>query len=240
MFDNTYADATRADSYARLDFPGTYQLAFRDLPDLFRRYAPAAARALDFGCGAGRSTRFLRQLGYDVIGADIAPQMLAHARALDPAGRYVLIGDGDLSALRGTAVDLALAAFTFDNIPGVDHRAGILRSLRDLLTPQGIIVLVCSSPAIYVNEWTSFSTRGFEGNTSARSGDTVWIVMKDVEDRRPIQDVLWVDADYRALFANAGLDLLTTHRPLAPAGEPGWVSEQTVSPWVIYVLGRAG
>jgi hypothetical protein len=33
-FANVYADAERAKSYASLDYPGTYYLAFRDLPAL--------------------------------------------------------------------------------------------------------------------------------------------------------------------------------------------------------------
>ncbi len=31
---NCYEDAVRASAYARLEFPGTYHLAYRDLPDL--------------------------------------------------------------------------------------------------------------------------------------------------------------------------------------------------------------
>ncbi len=68
-FSNVYADRQRAASYAKLDFPGTYYLAFRDLPTIIGS-VPSGATALDFGCGAGRSTRFLRRLGFDVVGMD--------------------------------------------------------------------------------------------------------------------------------------------------------------------------
>ena len=34
-FHNVYDDATMASAYARLAFPGTHHLAFRDLPALF-------------------------------------------------------------------------------------------------------------------------------------------------------------------------------------------------------------
>ncbi len=33
-FNNVYEDARRAGSYGRLGFPGTYHLAFRDLPGI--------------------------------------------------------------------------------------------------------------------------------------------------------------------------------------------------------------
>ena len=82
-FGNVYEDEERASAYATLQFPGTYYLAFRDLPALIRRHG---SRALDFGCGTGRSTRFLRNLGLKVIGVDISQAMLDQARALDPSG----------------------------------------------------------------------------------------------------------------------------------------------------------
>jgi ubiquinone/menaquinone biosynthesis C-methylase UbiE len=84
-FGNVYEDEERARAYATLQFPGTYYLAFRDLPALIRRYNHGR-RALDFGCGTGRSTRFLRNLGLEVIGVDISQAMLDQARALDPSG----------------------------------------------------------------------------------------------------------------------------------------------------------
>ena len=84
-FTNCYADATRAEAYARLEFANTYYLAYRDLPGIIAEHT-AGNRALDFGCGTGRSTRFARHLGFDVIGVDIAPEMIAKARELDPVG----------------------------------------------------------------------------------------------------------------------------------------------------------
>jgi len=55
-FQNVYADEVRASSYADLEFPGSYYLAFRDLPAIFERHVTGLV-ALDFGCGAGRSSR---------------------------------------------------------------------------------------------------------------------------------------------------------------------------------------
>jgi SAM-dependent methyltransferase len=236
---NTYADARRADAYARLEFPGTYYLAYRDLPALLRAHV-SGTTALDFGCGTGRSTRFLRDLGYDVAGADISAEMIERARALDPDGSYVLIGDGDLRAFPYAHYDLILAVFTFDNIPGVEHRIRLLASLGARLRPTGRLVLLDSTPDVYTREWASFSTAPFPENAHARSGDTVRVVMTDVEDARPVEDVLWLDADYRAAFTAARLDLVDVHHPLGTAAEPyEWVSETSVAPWVIYVLRAA-
>ena len=70
-FINSYEDTARADAYAGLEFPGTYYLAYRDLPRIISDNI-SGRRALDFGCGTGRSTRFLKQLGFTAIGVDIA------------------------------------------------------------------------------------------------------------------------------------------------------------------------
>jgi hypothetical protein len=94
-FSNVYDDDERAQAYARLEFPGTYYLAFRDLPALIAEHV--------------------------------------RGRAADPNGRYLLVSDGDYSVFEPRTYDLILSAFAFDNIPGVEHRAEILRRLRRLL-----------------------------------------------------------------------------------------------------------
>jgi SAM-dependent methyltransferase len=235
-FRNVYADAARAEAYAGLGYPGTYSLAFRDLPMLLRQHV-RVGRALDFGCGAGRSSRFLASLGFDVVGVDVAEPMLLRARAADPRGDYRLVSDGDLDGIEAGSFDLVLCAFTFDNVPTLERKVQLFAQLRGCLAEGGRIVNLVSSPEIYRHEWASFSTKDFPENESARSGEIVRIVMLDVPDRRPVEDVLCTDDSYRDAYARAGLSVLETHRPLGRADEPfAWVAETTVSPWTIYVL----
>jgi SAM-dependent methyltransferase len=236
-FGNVYEDKERARAYAKLQFPGTYYLAFRDLPALIRQYNHGS-RALDFGCGTGRSTRFLRNLGLHVIGADVSQAMLDQARAIDPAGKYHLVRDNIAVEFAPGSFDVILAAFTFDNMP-TEAKADALSGLRVLLAPTGCLLLIVSSPAIYVNEWASFSTRDFPENRRACDGDRVRIIMLDVPDDRPVEDVLCTDAHYRQLFETAGLGVLEVQRPLATGKEATrWVSETRTAAWTIYVLTR--
>ena len=237
-FSNVYDDELRAKAYAALEFPATYYLAYRDLPAIIAEHV-RGNKALDFGCGAGRSSRFLRKLGFDVTGVDIAPPMLARARKLDPKGDYCLVPDGDLSGLAVNTYDLILSAFTFDNVPTMEKKLALFESLKRLLKKDGRMVNLVSSPEIYIHEWASFSTKDFPENRTAKSGERVRVLMLDVEDKRPVEDILCTDEDYQELYRCAGLTPLGTYRPLAKATEPyPWVSETTVAPWVIYVLGR--
>jgi SAM-dependent methyltransferase len=239
-FLNVYDDSARAKAYAALDFPGTYHLAFRDLPATIREHV-RGTRALDFGCGAGRSTRFLRDLGFHVLGIDISEPMLTEARLRDPQGDYRLVPDGDLPNVPERAYDLVLAAFTFDNIPTMDKKVTLFGALRRSLSPSGCLITIVSAPEIYLHEWASFSTRDFPENRFARSGDRVRIVMLDVEDRRPVEDILWSAEDYEEVHRRAGLVCVQTLNPLGQPSEPyGWVSETHTSPWTIRVLRGAG
>jgi len=235
-FQNVYDDDARAKAYAALEFPRTYSLAFRDLPATLREHV-RGTQGLDFGCGAGRSTRFLRDLGFRVVGVDISEPMLQEARRRDPQGDYRLVSEDAPPDLPESAYDLVLAAFTFDNIPTMEKKVALFGSLRRSLRPSGRLITIVSAPEIYLHEWASFSTRDFPENRLARSGDRVRIVMLDVEDRRPVEDILWTPEDYDEVHRRAGLEVVDTIRPLGLATEPhAWVSETHTAPWTVRVL----
>jgi ubiquinone/menaquinone biosynthesis C-methylase UbiE len=238
-FANCYEDTKRAEAYAKLEFAGTYYLAYRDLPAIFAEHVKGK-EAIDFGCGTGRSTRFLEKHGFHVVGVDISEDMIRQARQTNPQGDYRLIRDGDFSQLKRGGYDLVLAAFTFDNIPTMEKKVTLFRELGRLLSRDGRIVMVVSSPEIYLHEWASFSTRDFPENRLAKSGGVVKIIVTDHEDRRPVEDIVWTDEAYREVFGQAGLAVVQSYKPLAAGDEPyAWVSETTIAPWVVYVLRKA-
>lgn len=235
-FTNSYEDSLRANAYARLEFPGTYYLAYRDLPEIIFDHVQGR-EALDFGCGTGRSTRFLQKCGFSTIGVDIAKDMIMKAGEIDPEGNYRLINDGDFSSLGKNSFDLVLSVFTFDNIPMAERKIQLFQKIGGLLNSEGGIINLVSSPEIYLNEWASFSTKDYPENKNAKTGDKVKIIITGIGDDRPVEDIVWTDESYKEVFAKSGLKLVKTYKPLARESEPyQWINETKIAPWVIYVL----
>lgn len=235
-FSNSYEDAKRAEAYSALEFPGTYYLAYRDLPEIILDHVEGR-RAIDFGCGSGRSTRFLRELGFDAVGIDISKEMIRKAKELDPGGDYRLVEDGSLGRLEENGYDLVLSAFTFDNIPTLTKKVRLFEDIGRLLKKEGSMVNLVSSPDIYLHEWASFSTSDFPENVHAKAGDKVKIIITAVDDARPVEDIVWPEEDYRKVYRKAGLEVVQKYEPLAREEEPyEWVNETHIAPWVIYLL----
>ena len=236
-FLNSYEDETRAKAYATLEFHNDYYLAFRDLPDIFNKYVKGK-NALDFGCGTGRSTRFLKKHGFSVVGIDISTEMIRIAKIFDPAGEYCVVKNGEYTQFSKDSFNLILSAFTFDNIPHV-NKVQLFSNLTTLLKNDGILINLVSSPKMYTNEWASFTTKNFPENKHAKTGDIVKIITTEFEDKRPCYDVFCTDADYKKIYFKAGLKNIITKKPLATGKEPySWVNETTIAPWTIYILKR--
>jgi hypothetical protein len=66
-FTSCYEDSSRADAYRSLEFANTYYLAYCDLPAILSEHVEGT-RALDFGCGTGKSCgRISRKSAHSVI-----------------------------------------------------------------------------------------------------------------------------------------------------------------------------
>ena len=235
-FHNSYEDIKRANAYAQLEFSGTYYLAYRDLPEIIGTYV-TGKDSLDFGCGTGRSTRFLKKLGFKATGIDISENMIQQAKNMDPTGDYQLIKKESWGQFEDETFDLVFSIFTFDNIPTRLKKQRNLQEILRVLRNEGIFINLVSSPEIYVNEWASFSTKDFPENRQAKTGDVVKIIISDIEDKRPVEDVFFSPDDYRELFINTGFKIENVYKPLARESRPHkWVNETEIAPWTIYVL----
>lgn len=100
---------------------------------------PAPARVLDAGCGTGRVATQLTSLGYDCVGVDADPDMIAVAERRDPATRWVR---QDLSRLELRTQAFALAVLAGNVIPllAPGTLLAAVQRLGAHLQPGGLLV----------------------------------------------------------------------------------------------------
>jgi 2-polyprenyl-3-methyl-5-hydroxy-6-metoxy-1,4-benzoquinol methylase len=103
-----------------------------------------SARALDFGCGAGRLILPLADHFDTVVGVDISPSMLALAR-MRAAGRpgleFRLDETGDQSLLAGESFDLVYSGLVLQHLASVAAALGCLERLCAAVSPGGALVV---------------------------------------------------------------------------------------------------
>jgi len=108
------------------------------------RVPERSARALDFGCGAGRLTLPLADRFEKVVGVDIAPSMLALARtraAGRPGIEFRLDDTGDQSLLAGESFDLVYSGLVLQHLPSVAAALACLERLCAAVGPGGALVV---------------------------------------------------------------------------------------------------
>lgn len=221
-----------AKEYAELDIDGTYFLAYRDLPELIEKYVQGK-KALDHGSGAGRSSRLLKSLGFETIGVDTSSDMVEQARLRNPEARYEVIESGKFP-LEDKSVDLVLSSIVFMEFPTKEKMMETLTEMRRVLKDNGVVIIITDTPEAYSGDFVSFSFN-FPDNKNLKSGDKARVVIKGTGII--LYDYVWLDEDYREVFARTGFDLLESRKPTPKGDEPyQWHSETTLPPWVIYVL----
>lgn len=104
---------------------------------------PAGARVLDAGCGTGRVTIRLAELGYDCVGVDLDASMLAVARKQAPGLPWFQIDLAEFEPARlGIAggFDLVVAAGNIFPLLAPGTEAAVVKRLSAALRPGGLLV----------------------------------------------------------------------------------------------------
>ncbi|CAL9612772.1 class I SAM-dependent DNA methyltransferase [Streptomyces sp. enrichment culture] len=111
----------------------------------------------DVGCGPGRITAHLRQLGMDAFGIDLSPGMIKVARRDHPGLRFELGSMTDLDLGDGSMAGL-VAWYSLIHIP--DKEIGtVFQHFHRVLQPGGPLLL-----SFHVGSESSIKTEGYGGH----------------------------------------------------------------------------
>lgn len=94
---------------------------------------PPGRRTIDIGCGEGRLTRCLKELGHNVIGIDSSSSLVAAARGLDPSVD-IRLADAAALPLDDASADLAIA---FMSLHDINAMSAAVREAARVLRPGG-------------------------------------------------------------------------------------------------------
>ncbi|WAU82581.1 class I SAM-dependent methyltransferase [Streptomyces sp. Qhu-G9] len=111
---------------------------------------------VDVGCGPGRITAHLRQLGVDAYGIDLSPGMIEVARGDHPGLRFELGSMTDLDLSDGSMAGL-VAWYSLIHIP--DTQIGtVFENFHRVLQPGGSLLL-----SFHLGDASKVKTEGYGG-----------------------------------------------------------------------------
>jgi SAM-dependent methyltransferase len=141
--------------------------------DLVR--ATGGGPVADVGCGPGRITAYLSELGVDTFGIDLSPAMIESARREHPGLRFEVGSMTDLD-LSDASVAGLVAWYSLIHVPD-DEIGSVLTHFRRVLRPGGPLLL-----SFHVGDETRLKTQGYGGHP----------MKVHVHRRRPGQVAAWL------------------------------------------------
>lgn len=171
------------------------QIVALEQPAVWSLLEPIApGRALDAACGTGRHARRLVQLGHDVLGIDLTPEMLAQAAAGVPEARFAAADLRDIPAEDAT-FDLVVCGLALAHLDDLD--AGVTELARVLRDGGRLVVSVLHPFQTHLGWHAAFA---------------------DADGRRGfVREHPHTHADYLDAFAAAGLRVRGCQEPALSA-----------------------
>lgn len=122
-------------------------------------YFPPGGTVLDAGCGYGRLSMKLADLGFVVSGADISPVMLKQAQKNVPSGDFRCY-QNELTWKENT-FDVAILVTLLTSVPLASDQRQIVNEIKRVLKPGGYL-FVSDMPLQWSSRYTGRYAEGLE------------------------------------------------------------------------------
>jgi SAM-dependent methyltransferase len=185
---------------------------------------------LDFGCGAGRSTFFLKALGAEhVYGVDHDQNMLDLALATKRDGvEFFLIAD--VIPLPDEAVDGAISLTVFVEIRTMAAMSKVCSEVARVLRHGSPFIVMSVSPMAFGRTFRSF---GYPTAEPLQSGEITTAIVTAPGGQVSIDDTYWTEEDYRGALVQAGFTVAAIDYP-RPHDPVAWsTDEAAVPPFIV-------
>lgn len=232
-----------AAEYARIELVGTYLFAAQAVWEKLQPMRESIRTLVDFGCGAGKSTRAaalcVRPSG-TAVGVDISADMVAQAvkvtegsKAGLPDVRFVFKQierrDGrEIIPLPDGAADAAATTMVLQEMQTEEQLQNAASEIGRITKPGGWFVAVCDNDAITCEEYTAFTYAPFPENKNRNDNY--------VKSRSTVSNIVWEKDRFwsREILARcierAGFRIRSIDYPLADPATPPFPSEPS-RPW---------
>ena len=192
--------------------------------------------AIDIGCGEGRFSRLLSQLGATVTGVDLTEAFIERARSLSAGETYLLGNAETLRGIESNAYDIAVSYIVLVDLQ--DYRSAINAAYR-VLRPGGRFV-VCnihpmrsSHPGGWIKQGDTKLFYPVDNYTEEGPREFNWFGKSFVNMHRTL-------SSHIGAFLDAGFTLRALHEPIPTAEElaanPTFDDEYRIPNFIIYVL----
>lgn len=204
-----------------------------DIPFYLALAAEAGGPILELGCGSGRTLIPLAEAGYDVVGLDNSPAMVARARGWlenSPAVEHARLVVGDMTDfdLQATFGLITVPFHTWLHLTTRPAQLSALAAIRRHLRPNGRLVIHLPAPATIV-EAEHDGALVLENNlVDPETGETVLqLSSTQLDKERQLYDVTWIydrvaaDGTVRRLVVPMTLHYLFPHQADLLLGRSG-------------------
>lgn len=184
---------------------------------VINKYFRSKGKILDLGCGAGREAFILAKKGFEIIGVDIAPNMIKFAKYYSKKYKIsnVHFFTKDITKINYPEHSfdyIILPTQTIEHIRGTRNRTHLLKQCKKFLKKEGIIVFTTHERKSGLKFWWMWTKKEIVSafkKTDEEIGDT-WIESTNQENKLHDKMYLHVYTKKEAIseIKSAGLKLI--------------------------------